>query len=221
MRTLAIIPAHGVSEGIPYKNIKHFCGYPLLAFTVEMANVSRIIDKVVVSTEDSQIAEVAEAYGVELLVRPQELVGNDVMVWEVIRHASNIYDDYDCYLELHTTYPLRSLKTIEGAIRHWKGSDADGCLCASPVFDRIWRKRKTGGFKRIASDIKIESRQHQEPLYLDHYGLCNVYSPNLAKQGNPYHGSLTFYPVEDTQEALDIDSEEDFALAETIMREKR
>ena len=86
---IAIIPARGGSKRIPRKNIRNFCGRPMLAWSVEAARASRLFDHVIVSTDDPEIADVARRWHAEVpFIRPDELSGDDVGTTEVISHGT-------------------------------------------------------------------------------------------------------------------------------------
>jgi pseudaminic acid cytidylyltransferase len=90
----AIIPARGGSVRIPEKNIKLFAGKPIIAYTIEAAQKSKIFDRIVVSTDSKKIADIAESFGAEIpFVRPSELAGNETSVADVIYHAISWYKD--------------------------------------------------------------------------------------------------------------------------------
>jgi len=84
---LCIIPARGGSKRIPKKNIKEFCGKPLIAYSIEVAKKSNLFDKIVVSTDSKEIAEVAKKYGAEVQMRPDELANDYVGLDKVIEYV--------------------------------------------------------------------------------------------------------------------------------------
>ncbi|MCL5962259.1 MAG: acylneuraminate cytidylyltransferase family protein, partial [Chloroflexi bacterium] len=84
---LGVTPARGGSKGIPRKNIREMCGRPLIAWTIEAAVRSRLLDDYVVSTEDAEIAAVAESYGVRVLARPLELAQDESTTLSVLQHV--------------------------------------------------------------------------------------------------------------------------------------
>lgn len=87
---VAVIPARGGSKRIPRKNIKEFCGKPMIAYSIEAAIISGCFDKVIVSTDDTEIAEVARAYGAEVpFIRPEELSNDYAGTIPVIQHSAN------------------------------------------------------------------------------------------------------------------------------------
>ena len=87
---VAIIPARGGSKRIPRKNIRDFCGKPMIAYSIEAAILSGCFDKVLVSTDDPEIAAVSKQYGAEVpFVRPSEIANDFATTTEVVRHALN------------------------------------------------------------------------------------------------------------------------------------
>jgi N-acylneuraminate cytidylyltransferase len=113
MSLLALIPARGDSKEIPRKNIKEFCGKPLIAWAIEAAQKASGIDRIVLSTEDHEIAEVAQKWGAEVpFMRPAELAGDDTPGIEPVLHALEQLPTFDEVLLLQPTSPLRTAEDI-------------------------------------------------------------------------------------------------------------
>ena len=226
MRVIAIIPCRGGSKGIYRKNIADLAGKPLMAYTIEQAQASDLITDVVVSTEDIEIQDVAMGCGASIISRPGLLARDDVMVWDVIKNAAETYQAShsmpELFVELHTTYPFRQPSliddTIKDTIKEIDKHNYDGAMVVSELYDRVWRWGYCGGYDRIPSDLEIRPRQSQEPLYIDHYGLVNVYTPKLALQGNPYNGNLTFHVCKHKLWTKDIDEPTDLWVANALMK---
>ena len=101
MSLVALIPARGGSKGIPRKNILELCGKPLNAWSIEVAQKSNYIDRLVVSTEDEEIAVIARSYGAEVpFMRPAELAMDDTPVIEPVLHALDLLPEFDQILLL-------------------------------------------------------------------------------------------------------------------------
>lgn len=121
-KVLAVIPARGGSKRIPKKNIKEMCGKPLIAWTIQEALKSKYIDRLITSTDDPEIAEVAKLYKSEVpFLRPAEISGDEVTDYPVFTHAvtwmKNQQDFYaDIVVQLRPTSPLRTVKEIDAAI---------------------------------------------------------------------------------------------------------
>jgi len=114
---LAIIPARGGSKGLPRKNILPLGGKPMIAWTIEAAKKSKYIDRVIVSTDDKEIADISNANGAEVpFFRPPELATDEANSNEVILHAiQSIEEKYDFILLLQPTSPLRTHIEIDSA----------------------------------------------------------------------------------------------------------
>ena len=130
---LGVIPARGGSKGVPRKNIKDLCGKPLIAWTIEEMKKSKYIDRLIVSTEDEEIAEVARKYGGEVpFMRPKELAEDTSTDLEFFEHALawlKENEDYvpDICLRLPTTSPLRRVEDVDLGIEKLVDTpEADG-----------------------------------------------------------------------------------------------
>jgi CMP-N,N'-diacetyllegionaminic acid synthase len=118
MSLLALIPARGGSKGILRKNIKPLAGKPLIGWTIEEARKANCIDRIVVSTEDEEIAKVALNYGAEVpFMRPSEIAADDTPGIAPVIHAIKQLPNYDWVMLLQPTSPLRSAADIDGI---WK-----------------------------------------------------------------------------------------------------
>jgi N-acylneuraminate cytidylyltransferase len=120
---LALIPARGGSKGIPRKNIRSFVGHPLIAYSIAAALQAETVTRVVVSTDDQEIAEVARAFGAETpFLRPAELAADRSTDLPVFQHVLNWLVEYENYhpeiiLHLHATSPVRPRGFIDQAVR--------------------------------------------------------------------------------------------------------
>ena len=119
-RVIAVIPARGGSKGIPRKNIRPLLGKPLIAYTIEAALKSKRIDRVVVSTEDEEIAEISQRWGAEVVRRPEELARDDSPSVDTILHAVDWFEEqgerFDIVVMLEATSPLRKEDDLDNAI---------------------------------------------------------------------------------------------------------
>src|SRR5688572_1736964 len=130
MNVLGIIPARGGSKGIPGKNIVPILGKPLLAYTAEAALASKRLTRVVLSTDDQSIAEVARACGVEVpFMRPPELAKDDTptlpVLQDVVRRLEADGNKYDAICLLQPTNPLRTTEMIDQSLLLFESKSAD------------------------------------------------------------------------------------------------
>ena len=133
MNICAIIPARGGSKGVPKKNIRPLCGHPIIAFSIITALSCNEIDRIVVSTDNDEIAKIAKAYGAEVpFIRPSELSGDESPAIDYIAHAFKqleLLENYkpDIMVMLLPTTPIREIHLVEQAINLLKNTpDATG-----------------------------------------------------------------------------------------------
>lgn len=115
-RVVAIIPARGGSKGIPRKNIKPFCGKPLIVHSIEAGLNSQTIDEVYVSTEDIEIATVSVEAGAKIIDRPADFASDTASTFSVVRHAAQVLHFPDVMVTLQPTSPLRTATHIDEAV---------------------------------------------------------------------------------------------------------
>lgn len=127
---LAIIPARGGSKGLPRKNILEVNGKPLLAWTIETAKKSHLIDRLILSSEDDEIISTAHKWGCEVpFRRPPELAGDETSSVEVVLHAANNLDrQYDYIVLLQPTSPLRTAEDIDSCIEKCHHCRVPSCV---------------------------------------------------------------------------------------------
>lgn len=130
MSAVCIIPARGGSQRIPGKNIRDFHGKPIIAHSIERARQSRLFDQVVVSTDDMEIAAVAERYEADVLIRPAALARNDVGTQLVMQHALSHFQEAEFACCLYATAPLISQADL---LRGWQVIHQPGYLYAMAV----------------------------------------------------------------------------------------
>lgn len=126
---LAVIPARGGSKRVPRKNIKEFRGKRLICWTIQEAEKSKYIDRCIVSTEDTEIAHYALAFGGSVLTRPQELAEDNSSSEDVLRHVNERYK-HDWLVLLQPTSPLRAAEDIDACIE--RAQMGNGCISVGP-----------------------------------------------------------------------------------------
>lgn len=228
-KMLAVIPARGGSKGLPGKNIKPLEGKPLIAYTIEAALQSGLFDKVVVSTDDKEIADIAKQYGAEIpFMRPQELSGDVVSSDDVILHAIQFYKEqgteFDYVCKLQPTSPLRNAAHIQEAYEQMVSRDANYivsvCECEhSPLWSGV-----------IGSDLGLEDfireqdkracRQAFEKYYRLNGAIYIAKVENFEAEKN-FMGKGSIAYIMNQADSVDIDSALDFLFAETIMKTQR
>lgn len=146
-KAIAIIPARGGSKRIPRKNIKEFHGKPLIAYSIEAALASELFDKVIVSTDDEEIAQTARIYGASVpFLRPKELSDDFTGTGDVVQHAINYLkengEEFDFVCTIYATAPLLQSKYLIQGYGKLKESDAVNAFSATSMPFPIWRTFK-------------------------------------------------------------------------------
>jgi CMP-N,N'-diacetyllegionaminic acid synthase len=226
MRVLGIITARGGSKGIPRKNIIPLLGKPLLQWTADAALSARRLTRVVLSTDDPEIAEVAQQCGVDVpFFRPPELARDDTptipVLQDVVRRLAAAGESYDAVLTLQPTNPLRQAADIDGAIELLEKSGADSVISFVSVGERHpARMKMLDPAGRIvnppfAEAFEGQRRQDLTPLYLREGSIYLTRTPVLMEQnslqGNDCRAWLI--PVE---RACNIDEPFDLYLVEQL-----
>ncbi len=223
---VAIIPARGGSKGLPGKNVRPLAGKPLIAYSVEAAKRSKLVDRVIVTTDDAEIARVAKAHGAEApFLRPPELAQDLTPTEPVLQHAVEWLetDGYrvDIVLFLQPTDIFRKQAMIDGVIQALLDDPAvDSAFVAYPTHKNFWRKNGKG-FTRLAADLSHGPRQTREPLYREDTGLACATRASVIKQGKRIGEHVVILPNKDDASAIDIHTEFDFWLAERVLAEKQ
>jgi N-acylneuraminate cytidylyltransferase/pseudaminic acid cytidylyltransferase len=214
-----IIPARGGSKRIPKKNIKLFCGKPLIAYSIEKAFNSKLFNEIYVSTDDKEIAEVAKKYGAKILWRPKELADDYTGSMEVFEHAINEVNKnkkYDFACMIYPTAPLMEIKFLKEGLEKLKKSNVAFSFSATTYDFPIWR-----GFEIINNKAKMIFPQHLKTRSQDlkevYHDAGQFYWKNLNKNEKfTFDGNLPIiiprYLVQD------IDTLEDFIRAELIYK---
>ena len=205
---LAIIPARGGSKGVTRKNIRAVAGKPLIAWTIEEAKKSQYIDRLILSSEDAEIIEVAKSYGCEVpFVRPKELAQDHTSGIDPVLHALTLFPQYEYVVLLQPTSPLRSVKDIDNCIEQCIYKKAYSCVSVTqPDKSPYWMY------------VLDENNRRQE--------LPEVYALNGAvyvAQSDLLYQKKTFVTMDSVaycmpkERSLDIDTELDLQLAEYLM----
>ena len=226
---VGVITARGGSKSIPKKNIVPVAGKPLIAWTIETALQSPALSRVIVSTNDAEIAKVARQWGAEVpFLRPAELAQDNSPHIPVVVHAvewleshENMRPDY--VLLLQPTSPLRSTEDIDNAIRLVLEKDADSVVSVCEALSHPYLT------KRITANGRLEDFVPRPEGYLRRQALPPVYVVNgaiylvrrdvlLEKQ--TFYTERTYAYVMPPERSLDIDTPWDLYLADLILRDR-
>ncbi len=233
-KILAVIPARGGSKGIPRKNIKLLAGKPLIAYTIEAAKKSRLLDRIIVSTEDKEIASIAKKYGAEVtFMRPKELAGDEVLDLPVFQHAINWLEENENYkseiiLNLRPTNPFRTADDIDNAIKKLVDIGADSIKTISKVSQHPCRMWKLGKDDRLVALKDTEERvvngsdnrrQALPEIYWQNE-LVDVCRRDNIIEKNTMFGSDRRGLIINRSFLIDLNTLEDFEIAEIIIKKR-
>ena len=221
---LAIILARGGSERLPRKNLALLCGKPLVAHSIEAACQARTVTRVVVSTDDPDIAAVAESYGAGVIPRPAHLSTSTATSESALLHALDYLEDMEGYspdlvVFLQPTSPYRLPEDIDGAVATFYATGADSVFSSVPeLFTGRWRKNPDGTAYPINYDPHKRPRSQDYPIEYLGIGSIYVFRPSLLREtGCRTGGKIVMYEMPKLRQ-FQVDTQEDLDLLEVIMQ---
>lgn len=226
---LAIIPARGGSKGLPRKNIKLLGGMPLICHTIKTALKSNLIDRVVVSTDDSEIASIAKDYGADVpFIRPANLAHDTSIAIDTYLHvvdwiAKENSKPIETFVALLPTVPLRVAKDIDEAIKIFNDKNANSVISVvEPSIPLYWHRRisKEGLLENFLPDSNaIKNRQEFEKSYVPN-GAVYVFRTDVLRLTREYYTKKTYPYIMPRERSVDIDDLLDFEWAEYLLHKQ-
>ncbi len=233
MNIYAIIPARGGSKGLPGKNTRLLHGKPLIAWTIEVAKAVAEITRVIVSTDDEEIAKVARECGAEVFMRPKELAQDDTLDVPVFEHHLNALKEKgelpDMVVDLRATAPLRGAPRIKEGIellKHLGKERADSVRAVSKVSKHPYKMWKQNGefiepfLPERMTGMKEPynaPRQSLPPVFQNN-GCMNAFWPETVLEKHSMTGENIAGFVMSDDESVNIDTGLDFLIAEELMK---
>ena len=224
MKSVAIITARGGSKRIPRKNIKEFCGKPILAYSIEAALTSGIFDTVMVSTDDEEIAEIAKQYGAEVPFYRSEKTANDYattndVLLEVLEEYEKRGEHFDLACCIYPTAPFVTAQKLKAAVEQLNASDADTLI---PVVAFSYPPQRAMIVKdgRLVFEYPryLDSRsQDLEPHYHDVGQFYVFRTESFQKNRKLMIGNILPMVISE-MEVQDIDNQTDWEIAEMKYR---
>lgn len=225
---VGFIFARGGSKGVPRKNIRLLAGKPLIAHAIEIAFESQLINRVIVSTDDEEIAKVARDFGAEVpFLRPKELAQDDSPEWLAWQHAISALSekdkgkDLDVFVSIPPTSPLRNVTDLDNVIRAFLKNDADVVITVKkagrhPSFNMVVLDEGNYASLVLPLDKHIARRQEASVVY-DMTTVAYALRPKfLMNSSGIFEGRVKSVLIPE-ERAIDIDTELDFQFAEFIM----
>ena len=230
--TLAIIPARGGSKGIPRKNIRDFAGYPLIAYSIAAAQQARSVTRVIVSTDDDEIAAVAREWGAETpFLRPAEFAQDNSTDLPLFQHALKWLAEHESYrpevvVQLRPTSPLRPRDCVDRAVStllaHPDADSVRGVVPAGQNPHKMWRLTGEDAPMKNLLDVPgltepyNEPRQALPPVYWQTGHIDAIRVETILDKGSMSGGRI--YPlVIDARYTVDIDNLVDWARYEALV----
>lgn len=222
----ALIPARGGSKRLPRKNVKLLHGKPLIAWSIEVAKVSKYIDRVVVSTDDEEIKRISEQHGAEVpFLRPEHLANDHASSFDVIKHTIDylkLDQSNELIVLLQPTSPLRLVSEIDRALEFFVHKNAKGVVSISETeHSPMWSNtlpENSCMYDFIRPEVQGK-RSQDLPKFFRLNGSIYIYETlSLLEQSKIFFNENVYGFETSLETAVDIDTELDFLVAETIIK---
>lgn len=228
-KVLGLICARGGSKGVPKKNIRPLGGMPLISWSIESARACDFIDRIVVSTDDQNIAAVAKDYGADVpFIRPGELAKDNSPEWSVWQHALRKLEELDNFradylIVLPPTSPFRSLDDIKKSLELISKGDADIVISVTessrnPYFNMVELDSQDFAHLAKAPEKKVIRRQDAPEVYDMTTVVYTAKTEFVLRANSVFDGKAKAIIIPQIR-ALDIDTEIDFKFAEFLISE--
>jgi pseudaminic acid cytidylyltransferase len=225
-RSLCVIPARGGSKRLERKNVKPLAGKPMIAYTIEAALDSGVFDRVIVSTEDGEIAAVSEEHGATVpFERPAELASDTAQVVDVVDHALEHYDEQgEEFTELGVllpTSPLRTAADLRGAADRFRDSEeAEFLMCVTEYqfspFEAL--VERDGWLEEFWDDASFyETRSQDRPDLVVDNGAAYLMDVDAYRRERIFYGEKLIPYYMPPERSVDIDERFDFEFAEFLL----
>ena len=216
MRVTALMPMRHVSERVPGKNYRPFNGVPLFHHALRALLNVGVVDRVIINTDSPTIIEQCsnEFPSVVCVERPSHLLGGDVPMTEILRHDAEAYPS-EWFLQTHSTNPLLTAETISSAISRLENSldEFDSLFSVTRLQTRLYNSK----FQPVNHDPQVLLRTQDLPPMFEENSNIYLFSASQIAEGRRFGDRPLLFEM-DPLEAVDIDEEHDFVLAETLQR---
>ena len=224
MSLLIIVPARSGSKGVPNKNIRDFLGKPLMSWTIKAAIEANITPHIHINTDSSEYADIAKSYGATIpFLREEYLAGDHAIAADVYRRHLELLEvdglKFDHLMVLLPTCPMRDAKDIQSAWQKYQESKCDALVSVYEAPGKSsWLLRLSDG-NRLSQliDSNIKNRQDEDDLYFPN-GAIYIFKTSIIENSIGYYAQDTRAFIMDRTKSVDIDTEEDFRLAEVLGR---
>lgn len=229
-KILAVIPARSGSKSVKDKNIRKMNGKPMLVYSIEHAMQSKYVNRVIVSTDSEEYAQIAREAGAEIpFLRPAEISGDKSLDIEVFEHVLEQLEKMERYIpeivvQLRPTYPIRRVEDIDNMIELMlEDNTIDSVRCIAPAKEiayKMWRENPDGTIKPLLTDIAEAynmPRQELPKIYYQNACIDVIRTSIITKKHSMSGQKIMGYKMEHN---FDIDTEEEFVQAEEFLKLK-
>lgn len=229
-KIIAIIPARGGSKTIPKKNIVNLCGKPLIAYSIIIAKKAKIIDRVIVDTDDEEIANIAKKYGAEIpYLRPKKLASDTIADLPVFQHALKFLlkegESPQAIVHLRPTSPYRTIENLENAIKIFRSDKRITCVRSVTIPDqnpfKMWHLKKNGFLTPLVKTKIKEAynlpRQKLPTVYWQ-IGNIDIIKPEVILKKNSMTGRFIKPLIMEEIFSIDIDTPLSLKIAEIVLK---
>ena len=231
MKILGLIPARGGSKGVPNKNIKLLGGKPLLEYTSEIALQSKLLSKVVLSSDSEEIMKVGKNLGLEVpFKRPIDLAEDKSPTLPVIKHTLNYFlskgERFDAVCLLQVTSPFRTVGFLDTAIQKFKKKKTDSLVSVLEVpheYNPHWtfEINNKGNLKVATGDDKIISRRQDLPKSYHRDGSIYITKSEVILNQKSLYGNSISYIESSKEMYVNIDTLKDWERAEFLLQKRK
>ncbi len=225
-RCLAIIPARGGSKGIPRKNLRLLAGKPLVAHAIAAARAATAIDRVMVSTDDAEIAAAARRHGAEVMIRPAEISDDTASSESAVLHCLEQLSQRESYVPalvmmIQCTAPLTTAADLDGAVTELEQAGADSCFTAVPFYHFVWQRDEDGAAIGLNHSGRRRARRQDLPLQLLENGAAYVMrTETFLAERDRFCGKVVAHVVAEDR-CLEIDTPDDLVQAAALLEAAR
>jgi CMP-N,N'-diacetyllegionaminic acid synthase len=217
---LAIIPARGESKRLPRKNLLDLCGKPLIAWSIEAGLKSKYIDKLVVSSDDDKILDIAVEYKIKGIKRPKKLANDIATTFDAVKHSIDKLESYDYIVLLQPTSPLRNFKHIDESIKLLEQKNADAIISVCEMdHSPLWSNTldKDGVMDNFLREGILNKRsQDLEKYYRLNGAIYICKTDKLLKEKSFFLKENTYAYLMNRETSVDIDHEIDLKFANIL-----
>jgi len=224
-KVLAIIPARGGSKRLPRKNVLPINGKPLISWTIDAANKSEYIDSIFISTDDEEVALIAQQHGLLIPeLRPAELAADEASTDSMLLYTLNKFGNgYDVIVLLQPTSPLRTVTDIDNAIEHFINKNAFSVVSVTPCeHSPLWSNNlpDDGNMGAFINKQALKRSQELSQFYRLNGAIYIFDIKKLIQYGEVRYTDESFAYEMTNVNSVDIDTKLDFEIAELLLSKK-